>query len=403
MAAILYVDPKRLIDYDPVRIGPQLAEAKAAVMSLATIPFQRRWVEALQEVQLKREVAGTSRIEGAEFTDRELEAALKETPEELFTRSQRQAHAAMNTYLWIRSLPSDHPLNGKLIREVHRRLVTGADDDHCEPGALRTVDQNVTFGVPQHRGVEGGKKCQKAFDALCHAIEREYPEHDLLVQALAVHYHLGAMHPFLDGNGRTARAMEAVILQRAGLKETLIAMSNYYYDEKIAYLNVLSEARAGGHDLTPFLVFALRGIALQCKRLTAEIIREVRKALFRNMMYDLFNRLQSARKRVIAKRQIEILKLFLDREAIPWRQVIALTEKYYDSLADPIKALIRDMNYLLAIGGLSYSPKGSDKNHKDDLVFRIELDWPAHITETRFFEAAKDMPRGKTYSFLSET
>ncbi len=400
---VLYSRPSRLIAYDPIRIAAPLAEAKAAVMFLTSIPSQRRWVEALQEMQLKREVAGTSRIEGAEFTDRELDAALKETPEDLLTRSQRQAHAAMNTYLWLRRLPSDHPIDGKLIKEVHRRIVTGADDDHCDPGALRTEGQNVTFGVPQHRGVQGGDECREAFEALCHAIEREYPEHDLLVQALAVHYHLGAMHPFLDGNGRTARAMEAVILQRVGLKETLIAMSNYYYDEKFAYLRALSDSRAAGHDLTPFLVFALRGIALQCKRLTSEIVREVQKALYRDVMYDLFNRLRSARKRVIAKRQIEILKLFLDREAIPWMQVIALTKKDYASLGDPIKALVRDVGYLLEIGALSVVAKGVDKNHPGDFLFRIQLDWPKHITETRFFEAAKNMPRGKTYSFLSET
>jgi Fic family protein len=45
------------------------------------------------------------------------------------------------------------------------------------------------------------------------------------------------MHPFLDGNGRTARALEAFILQKVGLKDSLfIAMSNYYYEEKNEYL-----------------------------------------------------------------------------------------------------------------------------------------------------------------------
>lgn len=50
------------------------------------------------------------------------------------------------------------------------------------------------------------------------------------------------MHPFLDGNGRTARAVEALMLQRAGLRDALfIAMSNYYYDEKTVYLAALAE------------------------------------------------------------------------------------------------------------------------------------------------------------------
>ncbi len=75
------------------------------------------------------------------------------------------------------------------------------------------------------------------------------------------------MHPFLDGNGRTARALEALVLQRAGLRDTaFIAMSNYYYEEKAAYLDVLAEVRSQNHDLTPFINFGLKGIALQCDR-----------------------------------------------------------------------------------------------------------------------------------------
>ncbi len=137
--------------------------------------------------------------------------------------------------------------------------------------------------------------------------------HDPLVRALAAHYHLAAIHPFLDGNGRTARAMEAFFLQRCGLRDTLfIAMSNYY-EEKNPYLQALADVRANGHDLTPFLSFGLKGIELQCRRLFDEIRVNVSRALYRNLMFDLFNRLKSARKRVIAERQIKILTLLLDR------------------------------------------------------------------------------------------
>src|SRR5213593_2117372 len=102
---ITYERPVGWITYDPMKISAALAEAKASMLSLKTIPYQRRWVERLQQIQLKREVAGTSRIEGADFTDRELDAAMRETPEQLKTRSQRQAHAAVQTYRWIKEIP----------------------------------------------------------------------------------------------------------------------------------------------------------------------------------------------------------------------------------------------------------------------------------------------------------
>jgi cell filamentation protein, protein adenylyltransferase len=394
---VKYEKPRDFMRYELVSIALDLAEAKAAVISLSTIPYQRRWVEALQEVQLKREVAGTSRIEGAEFTEKELDAAMRETPEQLFTRSQRQAHAAMLTYRWLAKTANELPVNGELIKEIHRRIVSGADDDHCPPGRLRGRDHNVVFGFPQHRGVDGGPVCEECFQELCRALEREFPQHDPLIQALAAHYHLGAMHPFLDGNGRTARALEAAILHRAGLHDTLIAMSNYYYDEKPAYLKALSEARAGNHDLTPFLQFGLRGIALQCRRLSAEIAREVKKALFKNVMYDLFNRLFSTRKRVIAKRQLDILKLLLEKEEVPWELIIREMERHYASLANPLKALTRDMDYLLYLKAVEVETVGPRK-----FKFKINLEWPMFITETSFFEAVNRLPSGKTYSFLSE-
>jgi Fic family protein len=193
---ILYEPPKRWIVYDFVRIAPALVEAKAAVLSLITMPYQRSWVEALQEVQLKREVAGTSRIEGADFTDRELDVALDSnaTPEALLTRSQRQAHAAVQAYRWISKLPSDRELDADVICEVHQRIVQGCDDDHCEPGVLRKQDYNVTFGVPRHRGCDGGTVCKEVFDRLVAAMRTEYRDHDPLIQALATHYHFAAMH-----------------------------------------------------------------------------------------------------------------------------------------------------------------------------------------------------------------
>ncbi len=130
---IKYNMPENWIKYDSQAISNALVNAKAAVISLGAIPYQKRWVDSLQKMELKREVAGTSRIEGADFTERELEDALQESPEELITRSQRQAHAALKAYQWLTKVPDEQPVNEYLITEIHRLIVTGADDDHCPP------------------------------------------------------------------------------------------------------------------------------------------------------------------------------------------------------------------------------------------------------------------------------
>ena len=393
---IRYDLPKNWIRYDIQAVAKDLVEAKSAVLSLRTIPYQRGWVEALQQMELKREVAGTSRIEGAEFTERELDAAMKETPEQLLTRSQRQAHAAVQTYRWISKLPDDRPLDAELIRAIHRRIVTGADDDHCPPGQIRRQDENVNFGQPRHRGAEGGDECVLAFGEFTRALQKEYGDHDPLIQALAAHYHLAAMHPFVDGNGRTARALEALQLQRAGLRDTcFIAMSNYYYDEKQAYLTALAAVREHEHDLTPFLVFGLRGIALQSRRLLAEIQHQISKELFRNLMFDLFHRLRTPRRRVIAERQIEILKLLLEADWMDLEQIFQKTAGTYRTLKNPRKAVIRDLNDLIRLKAVKFEKLGEDRYR-----LGVRLQWPTEITEMAFFEQLKALPKAKTHSFL---
>ncbi len=392
---IHYETPDRWIKYDPIEVAAALTAAKAAVFSLTMIPYQRSWADQLQVIQLKREVAGTSRIEGADFTESELDSAMAETPEQLHTRSQRQAAASVKAYRWIASLPDDYPTNEELILNIHRLVVTGADDDHCPPGQLRGRDENVTFGSPRHRGATGGNECKTAFSRFCASFNSEMLEHDPLVSALAAHYHFAAMHPFLDGNGRTARAMEAFFLQRCGLRDILfIAMSNYYYEEKNSYLQALANVRANDHDLTPFLCFGLKGIELQCKRLFDMIRVNISKALFRNLMFDLFNRLKSARKRVIAERQIRILTLLLDR-TMTFDELIDATEKKYRLLQNPVRALVRDINGLIQLQAILVKHV-----NEDEYRISVRLEWPTEITETEFFNRIKEMPRAKTHGFL---
>jgi Fic family protein len=401
--AINYELPDYWIKYDKNAIFAELADAKAAVLALKAIPFQKRWVEALQKLQLKMEVAGTSQIEGADFAGNELESAMRaETAEELQTRSQKQANAAVKAYRWIATLPDDKPVNEELICEVHRVVVADCDEDHCAPGKIRTFGQNVTFGFIKHRGVTGGKDCDFAFHRLAEEIQNSYVTHDLLIQALALHYHFGAMHPFQDGNGRSARVLEALMLQRAGLKNSLfIAMSNYYYEEKRAYLQSLADVRAADHNLTPFLKFGLRGVALQANRLLQMIRTEVSKQLFRNLTHELFARLESTRKRVIVKRQLVLLEHLLDSdERIEWNELIASTIGQYASRKIPIQAMVRDVNKLSWLGAIRVTKEDSAVPKNPKFFITVNLDWPSMITETEFFSRIENMPKSKTTGFL---
>jgi len=172
-------------------------------------------------------------------------------------------------------------------------------------------------------------------------------------------------------------------------------MSNYYYEEKNNYLKALAEVRAADHDLTPFLVFGLKGIEIQCKRLFAEIRKNVAKALFRDVIYDLFKRMRNKRKRVIAERHLEILKQLLNADKLALESLVEQTSAIYKPLKNPYKALIRDINYLLKLKAVGFNKL---PDNKYELFAR--LDWPTEITETEFFKRVKEMPKAKMHGFL---
>ena len=397
--AIPYSTPVHWIRYDPMAISGELTEAKASILALAKIPFQRSWAERLRESELKREVAGTSRIEGADFTEREFEEAVaSDPPHQHLTRSQRQARAAINTYRWLERQARDRPVDEGFVRELHRRIVTGCDDDHCPPGQFREDGHNVSFGRPRHRGVEGGSVCATAVRQLILAFNAEFRGHDPLVQALALHYHIGAMHPFLDGNGRTVRALEAFVLRRAHLKDTLfVAMSNYYYEEKDHYLFTLSDVRKQDYDLTPFIKFGLTGIIKQCRHLLDEIRIHVQKTLFRDVMRQMYGRLQSTRKRALAQRQCEILNKLLDIDGeMEFTELFSILNIHYNTLKRPSKAYARDLIQLMTLKAITVRSEEVFKLERGRLYVSVRLDWATEITETEFYEHISRLPAART-------
>ena len=382
-----YTAPKQWIRYDAAAVFDLLVEARTAGGVLNRLPYLHRWVEQVHEEQLRLEAAGTSRIEGAEFTQPEEEEALAPDASARtdLTRSQRQLRSADATYRWLRGQPSDRGVTAEFVLDVHRRIVTGCDDDHCEPGALRPADWNVTFGTPRCRGVQGGDACRAAFEALCAAVAGEFRQHDRIIQAVAVHYHIGAMHPFGDGNGRTARAMEAFMLRQAGVNDVvMVSLSNDYYERKDEYMAALYESRRNGHDITPFLRFALSAVTRRCNAVAAAIVANNQRTLFREFATSLFGQLRSPRRRVLAERQLKILEFLLNGGSMSLEELGTQVLAHYQGLKFPARALARDLVGLLDLSAITYD--------SDAERLAVNLDWPQQSSESELLERYEKMP-----------
>ena len=380
-----YATPSLWIQYERTAIFEQLIAARTAAGVLSRLPYLSQWIETVHQEQLRLEAAGTSRIEGAEFTPQEEREALASDAASRteLTHSQRQLRSAEATYRWIASQPAERPVNREFVLEVHRRIVTGCDDDHCEPGALRGYDHNVNFGTPRCRGSEGGHGCQEAFDSLLDAVAGEFQRHDRIVQALAVHYHIGAMHPFGDGNGRTARAVEAFMLKRASVNDrVMVSLSNYYYAHQEEYLSALFESRLGGHNLTPFLLFALQAVTERCNAVAEEILVHHKKILFQQFARSLFGQLRNQRRRVLVERQLQMLDTLLDSGPLGLRDLIVSTQANYRNLKYGLRAQVRDVVGLIELEAVEFNGE----------LIQARLEWPEQFSQSELLERYENMP-----------
>lgn len=96
------------------------------------------------------------------------------------------------------------------------------------------------------------------------------------------------------------------------------------------------------------------------------------------------------------ERHIAILKLLLETDYLTLEDLFDKTRLLYTGLKNPNKALSRDISYLIALKAVDYRKTESNQFH-----FFARLEWPTEITETEFFKRVKEMPKAKTYRFLS--
>jgi Fic family protein len=125
-----------------------------------------------------------------------------------------------------------------------------------------------------------------------------------VLEAGVAQFQLVHVHPFVDGNGRTARLLSTLCLYRKGYDfKRLFTISEYYDRDRAAYYRAIQSVRAGGMDLTGWLEYFAEGLAVQ--------MREVQKKGEQVIRRDIV--LSKAHRAGIKERPIVLLSFLLDR------------------------------------------------------------------------------------------
>jgi len=252
---------------------------------------------------IRREAVLSSRIEGTQATLGELlaaeaGAAAARSPADL----REVANYVVALEEGVKRLKR-LPLSLRLVRELHKTLMTGVRGGEAAPGEFRRIQNwigrpgatlaTATYVPPPPNDVPG---CLDAWEKFLH--DRALPP---LVQAALIHYQFEAIHPFIDGNGRVGRLLITLFLiEREVLPAPLLYLSAFFEATRRDYYDLLTGVSARG-EWAPWVGYFLHGVATQADDALQRAAR--------------INRLLDAWRRQLAGRYTRTVGLLLDEIA----------------------------------------------------------------------------------------
>ena len=256
---------------------------------------------------LMEEAIYSSQMEGAATTRKVAKEMLlkKMTPKD---KSQQMIH---NNYQTIQNIVEhkDEPLSEELLLQIHRLMTDNTMQNPEDAGCFRSNNDVVVENGITHETVHtppSYKDIPQFIKDLCVFFNDKNPHQFIhpIIRGIVIHFMISFVHPFVDGNGRTARAMFFWYMLRQGYWLTeYLSISRVIARSKKAYEKAFLYTEADGMDIGYFVAYNLRVLEQSFKQLQAYIKRkqEEKKAASLFLRLGNFN-----------ERQAQIIKLFAD-------------------------------------------------------------------------------------------
>lgn len=216
---------RRIFRFDG-EVAADVADAEAAIARLNVEATSLVDTEALARILLRAESVASSRIEGLQIGARRLlraEAArrLDESPTDV-TAGEILGNIDAMVYA-IQQIHAGDPISVNLLLEIHRRLFVGTKFE--EYGGRFREHQNWIGGNDHHPcNADYVPPPPEEVAALVSDLIGFVNDDSLpaVAQAAIAHAQFETIHPFVDGNGRTGRALIHLIFRRRGLSPRVL-------------------------------------------------------------------------------------------------------------------------------------------------------------------------------------
>lgn len=264
----------------------QIDEFKGAWRALGTLAPDR--LSALRRVATIESIGSSTRIEGSKLSDREVERLLANLAIQKFeTRDEQEVAGYAGLMELMFRAWEDIPFNENHIKQFHQVLLQHSQKDTRHRGSYKTSSNSVAAFDENGQQIGIVFETATPFDTprlmteLVQWVNDEREKailHPLLIIAIFVVVFL-EIHPFQDGNGRLSRVLTTLLLLQAGyayvpyssLESVVEASKEGYY---LALRQTQGTIRTDAPNWQPWLLFFLRSLAEQIRRLEKKIERE---------------------------------------------------------------------------------------------------------------------------------
>lgn len=241
-----------------------LADAEASLGRLSGVGQLVPNPHLLIRPYLLREALASTRIEGTQASLRDVFES--EASGEAPSADVEEVLNYIDALEWGLGRVGELPLGVRLIREMHRRLLSGVRGRERLPGEFRTTQNWVGGGdsiVETARFVPPPPAELPGLLADWERYAHEVVEVPVLVQNALLHYQFETLHPFLDGNGRIGRLLCVFLLvERRRLPAPLLYLSAYLERDRARYYEALQRVREQGDPL-PWIELFLAAVSSQ--------------------------------------------------------------------------------------------------------------------------------------------
>jgi len=330
----------------------------------------------MHQVYLAKGAQATTAIEGNTLSENEV-AAIVAGRAGAPPPSQEYLYREVENIVSAFNRIKDHLISGgsgdltlTAVKQFNREVLDGLDAEDVHPGEIRR--QSVVVG--RYRGAPW-EDCEHLVERLCEWLNG--PDFDppddhwkmpyALIKATVAHLYIAWIHPFDDGNGRTARLMELQVLLAAGVPMPAAhLLSNHYNVTRTEYYRQLEDASASGGDVVPFLRYAIRGFVDGIRAQVERVWVQQYADRWEQFIYETFGgRVTTDAER---RRLRFVLELSERQGPVPRREIPRLSPDLFIAYAGTQRMLSRDLNALEAMGLVEQAGRGFWRARREQIL-----------------------------------